>query len=145
VLENKHNDFKVKIGKKAKTEKFITITKEQCEVTWGIDKAKEVAGKVKLQAQPRKERHQEHKKKNKSKDEDEDEKRQAIQARNERGITLTNISSMVEFLDLSPGVDFEYEIRGDKVKESIIIKEKINTPSFIYNLRVKKYQQITQR
>jgi hypothetical protein len=121
VLENKENDFKVKISKQAKTEKFITITKEQYEVTWGIDKANQVAGKIILPTQPRKECHQEHKKKNRNRDE---EKRQVVQAENQRKITLTNISSMVEFLDISPSVDFQYEIRGDKVKEGIIIKKK---------------------
>lgn len=38
VLENKDNNFKVKIAKKAKSNKFIVIKKDKYEVSWGIEK-----------------------------------------------------------------------------------------------------------
>ena len=60
-----------------------------------------------------------------------------IKIENEKKKTLTNIQSKVQFIDIYPNVDLQYEIKGDKVKENIVIKKKILDPVFKFNLNVK--------
>ncbi|MCT8977625.1 hypothetical protein N4T77_13580 [Clostridium sp. CX1] len=39
MFENKENDIKIKIAKKVKNKKLVTIKKDKYEISWGIDKS----------------------------------------------------------------------------------------------------------
>jgi hypothetical protein len=47
LLENKKNDFKVKIDKKSNSEKLVSINKDKYEISWKISKSKNSYDKVK--------------------------------------------------------------------------------------------------
>lgn len=131
ILENKQNDLKVKFAKKAKAKKLITIQKDKYEISWGIDKAAEKdltilnrhigkkADDMKLKAT-----------------------RQLTE--NESKKTLKNLTSRVQFIDILNKVDVIYSLISDKVKENIVIKDRIANPIFIFNLSVKNVVPILE-
>ncbi|MCT8977842.1 hypothetical protein N4T77_14670, partial [Clostridium sp. CX1] len=141
VFENRENDIKIKIGKKVKNKKLVTIRKDKYEISWGIDKASNSNGKVKGKEKLRSKN--EHQPRNKSSDkqvkyrQQQDESNKIIETENLNKQTLKNISSTVEFQNVYPNIDLQYTIIANNLKESLIIKSKVDNPVFTFNLNVK--------
>ncbi|MDW8799530.1 DNRLRE domain-containing protein, partial [Clostridium sp. A1-XYC3] len=140
VFENKENDIKIKIAKKVKNKKLVTIKKDKYEISWGIDKASNSDAKVKGKEKSRSKR--EHQSRNKSSDKkvkyrQQQDEGKIIEAENLNKKTLKNISSTVEFPNVYPNIDLQYTIISNNLKESIIIKSKVDNPVFTFNLNVK--------
>lgn len=57
---------------------------------------------------------------------------------NERAMTLENLSSFVRYENIFDGIDLEYVIRGNDVKENIIIKKAQTSYSYTFELKTKK-------
>ena len=57
---------------------------------------------------------------------------------NERATALENLSSVVRYADIFDGVDIEYVVRGNDVKENIVIKEKQDSYSYKFEIKTKK-------
>ena len=57
---------------------------------------------------------------------------------NERAMALENLSSVVRYADIFDGVDIEYVVRGNDVKENIVIKEKQDSYSYKFEIKTKK-------
>ncbi len=57
---------------------------------------------------------------------------------NERATALENLSSVVRYANVFDGVDIEYVVRGNNVKENIIIKEQQNLYSYKFEIKTKK-------
>ncbi|MCT8975978.1 hypothetical protein N4T77_05150, partial [Clostridium sp. CX1] len=140
VFENKENDIKIKIAKKVKNKKLVTIRKDKYEISWGIDKASNSNGKVKGKEKLRSKN--EHQSRNRSRDKkvkyrQQQDEGKIIEAENLNKQTLKNISSTVEFQNVYPNIDLQYTIISSNLKESIIIKSKVDNPVFTFNLNVK--------
>jgi len=50
---------------------------------------------------------------------------------------LPNLSSTIDFLNIYPNIDLQYEVNPQDIKENIILKEKVDNPLFIFNLNTK--------
>ena len=57
---------------------------------------------------------------------------------NERAMALENLSSVVRYADIFDGADIEYVVRGNDVKENIVIKEKQDSYSYKFEIKTKK-------
>ena len=57
---------------------------------------------------------------------------------NERAMALENLSSVVRYANVFDGVDIEYVVRGNDVKENIVIKEKQDSYSYKFEIKTKK-------
>ena len=57
---------------------------------------------------------------------------------NERATALENLSSVVRYANVFDGVDIEYVVRGNDVKENIVIKEKQDSYSYKFEIKTKK-------
>lgn len=56
---------------------------------------------------------------------------------NDKKRTLPKLSSTIDFLNIYPNIDLQYEVNPNDIKENIIIKEKVDNPLFIFNLDTK--------
>ncbi len=56
---------------------------------------------------------------------------------NEEQKTLRKVSSAVEFKNIFNNIDVDYVLKGDTVKENIVINKAIDSPIFKFNLSVK--------
>lgn len=115
VLENKANDYKVKISKQAKSDKLIRIQKDKYEISWGISSPNDSSIIVT------------------SKNENE----LYSLPDNDKKTSLLNISSEVNFKNIYQNVDLKYNINPSEVKESIILNNKTDNPVFSFNVKVK--------
>lgn len=57
---------------------------------------------------------------------------------NERATALENLSSVVRYANVFDGADIEYVVRGNDVKENIVIKEKQDSYSYKFEIKTKK-------
>ena len=144
VLENKANDFKVKIAKDAKSSKLVSVKKGEYEISWDLPDANNVkARQVPVDTMSIEASIERNVEDEISKDEalegyspEEKAEIKKIRIENEKKKTLTN-GSKVEFIEIFQEVDLQYETIGSMVKENIIINEKISNPIFKFNLNVK--------
>ena len=115
TLENKDNSYKVKIAKNTSSSKLVQIQKDGYEVSWNLEGAQKILSQVKSKDQT------------------------ALNAlsENDKKRTLPKLSSTVDFMDIYPNIDLQYEVNPQDIKENIIIKEKVNNPLFIFNLNTK--------
>ena len=144
VLANKENDFKVKIAKNTKSSKFVSVKKGEYEISWDLPnannvKARQVPVDIKsidasIERAVDNEISQDKKLVGASPEEKAEIRK--IKIENEKKKTLTNIGSKVEFIDVYPEVDLQYETIGNMIKENIIINEKISYAAFKFNIRV---------
>lgn len=115
VLENKQNEYKTKIANNTKAKKTVKIKKDKYELSWNIDNASNSKAKI---------------------IENDNSALDSLSKEEQKKI-LPNISSSVEFKEVYKNVDFRYDLISKDVKESIIIKEKLNNPVFRFNLKLK--------
>lgn len=152
VLENKDSDVKVKVAKKVKSRKLIIIKKDKYEISWGIDKAADKAAKVKDKPEliyrsgnKLKSKNVNKKLKNRqTSGETIQTEEQVIEKQNLEKQLLKNISSTIEFTDIYPNTDIQYDINSDKVKERIIIKNKVSNPVYVFNMETKNLVPVLQ-
>jgi YD repeat-containing protein len=144
VLENKNNDFKVKIAKKAIGGKLVTIAKDKYEISWGIEKAGNADAEIKDKSQLR----YRGKRKSKHKSSDQVQYRQntdeSTQLQNIENQKVTNLESTIEFSNIYPNMDLQYSVNSDELKETFIIKDKVNDPVIDFNVGVKNLTAAVQ-
>ena len=145
VLENKANDFKVKIAKNTKSSKLVSVKKGEYEISWDLPDANNVkARQVPIDTKAIDSSIEKAVDDELSKDKEiegfspeEKAEIKKIKIENEREKRLTDTGSKVEFIDIFPEVDLQYETIGSMVKENIVLNEKISNPVFKFNLNVK--------
>ncbi|WP_270563050.1 DNRLRE domain-containing protein [Clostridium beijerinckii] len=145
AFENKNNEFKVKIAKNAKASKLVSIKKGDYEISWKLNDANNVkASKVEkdtkaINTSIEKTVDEEIAKDDNLKSATAKEKKEIRNTKieNEKKKILTNISSKVKFEGVYEDVNLDYLIKGNKVKENIVINEKLENPEFKFNLKVK--------
>jgi RHS repeat-associated protein len=116
ILENKENDFKVRVAKNAKASKLVNIKKDKYELSWNIVRnTNDVQTRVK--------------------EKDFDSFNSLTE--NEKKKSLPNISSTVEFENIFENTDLQYQVDSNKLKENIVLKSKIENPSFQFNVNIK--------
>lgn len=118
VLENKSNNFKVKIAKKADSNKLVRISKDKYEISWNIKNTSKVSPNlVKLdenklnkdiEEQVSKVLQESSTFKAKSEAEKNIEKQTLVE--NGKRKVLKNVSSTVNFYNIQPGVDLQYNV-----------------------------------
>lgn len=108
VLENKDNEYKVKIAKNSSSSKLARIQKDGYEVSWILEGAQSVVSQVKPL----------------------DQTLLNGLSENDKKRTLRKISSEVNFIDIFSNIDLQYLVNPEELKENIIIKEKVDNPSF---------------
>lgn len=119
VLTNKSNDFKVMIAKSSKANKLVRIKKDKYELAWNLDDVDSVSKAV-YQT---------------SNDESVSEAVYQISENEEKDnsklkTTLENLFSDVEFKNIYQGIDLNYQIRPEAIKENIVINQKGMSPEF---------------
>ncbi len=105
---NSQNNFKIKFAKKSSSKKLVNIKKDEYKLSFGIKGAQRKSVKTDGSAQ--------------SADESGDPS------------VLRNISSSVTYSDVFDGVDFEYSVISDFIKENIILKKAASPSSFEFSL-----------
>ena len=115
ILENKDNSYKVKIAKNTNSSKLVQIQKDGYEVSWNLEGTQNVLSQVKPKDQT------------------------ALKAlsENDQKRTLPNLSSTIDFLNIFPNIDLQYEVNPQDIKENIILKENVDNPLFVFNLKTK--------
>ncbi|KPU45384.1 tRNA(Glu)-specific nuclease WapA precursor [Oxobacter pfennigii] len=115
VLENKENEYKVKISKNTRSKKLVQLTKDNYELSWNIQGIRDTSPSVVRW----------------------DSKFLNSLPETDRLKTLTRVESSADLKSILPGIDIKYNVRSDRFKENIIINQ--NTPNlqFIYNIYVK--------
>ncbi|TYQ18382.1 UNVERIFIED_CONTAM: LOW QUALITY PROTEIN: RHS repeat-associated protein [Acetivibrio alkalicellulosi] len=114
IFKNKSNDFRVKYPKTSIPKKMVTVTKNDYELSWGIDSNSK--SKVSV-IEP-------------------DTKNEDLSERDKKQF-LKNLSTEIIYKDVKPGIDIKYQILPESVKEDIIINSKTEETDFLFNLSVK--------
>ena len=150
VLQNKANDFKVNFAKNSESSKLVDLKKDKYQISWGLqgqkttdifnyvpdntktnDEIKQVADdKVK---EDTKYKSLTAKQKSEAKD---------IMIQNNKKEIIDKAQSDVCYSDILTNVDLEYSLIGDKLKESIVIKDRIANAEFKFKLSIKNVQPI---
>lgn len=115
TLENKDNSYKVEIAKNTSSSKLVQVQKDGYEVSWNLEGAQKTHSAVKPKDQT------------------------ALNALsdNEKKRTLPKLSSTIDFIDIYPNIDLQYEVNPRDIKENIILKEIVDNPLFIFNINTK--------
>ncbi|MGY0374216.1 polymorphic toxin type 8 domain-containing protein [Clostridium sp. JNZ J1-5] len=190
ILENKKNDFKVKIAKKSNSEKLISINKDKYEVSWKVSKVKksyeptntsgttektveegkaegtettnteestiEASSNENSIATSSNEKEEAKAAEGNSTDEEcpiaevegkvvssnTEENKSLLslaksQNNDEDKKILKNINSKIKYENIENKVNLEYNITSKKVKESIVLNEKVDNPNFQFTLKAK--------
>ncbi|MEA4826089.1 MAG: DNRLRE domain-containing protein, partial [Clostridium sp.] len=190
ILENKKNDFKVKIAKKSNSEKLISINKDKYEISWKVSKVKKKyeltntsetsekaveEGKAKdiettnteestieassnensIEASSNEEEKVKTVESNSTDEEypiaevegkvvpsNTEENKSLLslaksQNNDEDKKILKNINSKIKYENIENKVNLEYNITSKKVKESIVLNEKVDNPNFQFTLKAK--------
>lgn len=134
VLENKNNNFKVKVAKNSKSKKLVKINKDKYDLSWGVDKVNVADDISKLTSQELQDSLNDSSvinlagKKKEILDKLPTEKKKFL---------LPNVSSEVRFENIKDGIDLEYQIKAEKVKENIVLKKPVNDFSISFNYNSK--------
>ncbi|HBZ41644.1 MAG TPA: hypothetical protein DEO50_07075, partial [Erysipelotrichaceae bacterium] len=102
VLENAAGGVKIRLAKNSQSTKLVSLKSGDFGLSWTF---KDIAKKAVQVVQP-------------------------SQAKDEDLTTVENLTSSVTYLDVFEGVDLEYVLRGDEVKENLILKSKTAQHSF---------------
>jgi len=102
VLENTAGGIKIRLAKNSQSTKLVSLKSGNFGLSWTF---KDIAKKAVQVVQP-------------------------SQAKDEDLTTVENLTSSVTYLDVFEGVDLEYVLRGDEVKENLILKSKTAQHSF---------------
>ena len=102
VVENVASNVKVRFAKNAQSEKLVTIQQGNYGLTWSFTGiAKQTINVV-----------------------------QPSEVKDKDITSVANLTSSVMYPDIFPGVDLEYVLRGEEVKENLILKSKESQRSF---------------
>ncbi|AJA46845.1 tRNA(Glu)-specific nuclease WapA [Clostridium pasteurianum DSM 525 = ATCC 6013] len=151
-LQNKQNDFKVKISKNSSTEKLMEIQKDKYNVSWNLSDAGTAEADIakvdenKLNSEIDKTVEEEVKKDTELKEaevKDKDEAKKTLVS-NEKTKTLKSVTSSVKFSSIYKDVDLQYVISGNNVKENILLNKKIDNAVFNFNLKVSNVVPVLQ-
>lgn len=118
VVENKANDFKVKIAKKADAKKLVRIQKDKYELSWSLQNTSTESSDGVLQ----------------SKDLTDYNSLES----NDKAKALLHNSSDIYFKNVFRNSDLQYSINGSTVKENIIINSKVDNPEYRFEIEAKK-------
>ncbi|MBY6801068.1 DNRLRE domain-containing protein [Clostridium botulinum] len=141
-LINKNNDFKVKIAKNAKSNQLVTIQKNKYKVQWKIDDVNSSLVKIIPKDNDKIEKDIDNtvenkikklKVKNKGKVNEVEQK--GIIKENEKDKTVANVSSEVKFENIRNNIDLQYNISSQKLKEYIILNNKVENPEFKFKIK----------
>ncbi|URZ05295.1 DNRLRE domain-containing protein [Clostridium felsineum] len=144
-LENKQNDFKIKISKESDKKKLVDVKKDKYEFSWNLEDIKEVEGEVASEA-PNKiasevnesvDREIKANKELASEATTEQQKDKAILVNNEKIKTLKNIISGINFKDAFQNTDLQYVLKGSDIKENIILNKYTDNCEYKFNLNIK--------
>ncbi len=110
---NTENSFKIKFAKKSSSKKLVKIKKDGYQLSWGINRAKNKSIRV-----------------------------EAAEKKSENGqkdpTVPDKLSSSVTYPDVFDGVDFEYSVISDFIKENIVLKKRLSSYSFEFSLSSEK-------
>ena len=162
VFQNKKNDFKVKIDKKSNSENIVSINKDKYEVSWKINKSTKKYGQreslgVTPQSSTEGETLSIDNSTEESSNDDEAEvsiaevEAEVVDLSLEESIAdlskasstdedkkvLKNVASKVKYENIEDKVNLEYNVTSKKVKESIVLNEKIDNPNFEFTVKAK--------
>lgn len=113
AFENADNSYKIKISKSINSKKLVSIKKDKYEISWNIVNAK------KSKAQ---------------KNANNDFSQKSI---NNEKMSLEKLQSNVIFPEIFAGIDLEYCVLPEEIKENIILKEKADVPELRFQLHLK--------
>ena len=116
VLQNKANDVNISIAKKIKADKLVKIKTDKYELSWSIDNVDDNSSASVVNKTAR---------------------QLDSLSGNDRRKTLTNINSAVEFKNVYPDIDLQYQIISKDVKEYITLKKAVPNTEFTFNLQTK--------
>jgi RHS repeat-associated protein len=152
-LQNKQNDFKVKIAKNSSAQKLMEVEKDKYNVSWNLaDVASTgavlpVKDEDKINIEINKTVDDEIKKDAELKEataKDKDETKKTLSS-NEKTKTLKSITSTVKFSNIYKDVDLQYVINGSDVKENILINKSIDNAAFNFNLNANNLIPVLQQ
>ncbi|MBW8383841.1 MAG: DNRLRE domain-containing protein, partial [Youngiibacter sp.] len=109
VLENRKNSYKVKIAKSSNTSKLVTIRKDQYEIAWSLDDGDKTKAVIVV---PEGELP-------------------------EDKTVLRNLQSTARYEEILPGIDLEYAVMAEEVKENIVVKSRMEVPELSFSLYLK--------
>jgi len=118
ILENKENEYKIKLAKNTSSNKLVRIQKDKYEISWNIIDAAKSPVKVSDDASTLL----------KSLD------------KNEQKKTLTKLTSTIEYSNVFENIDFQYILYPTGVKENIILQKPVQNPVFKLALNVKNLE-----
>jgi ribosomal protein S13 len=108
-LGNKSNDFKIKFTKNTNSNKTVSVKKDKYELSWNIEGAQNVQSTASNGA---------------------DKKVEGLTEDEQKKI-VNKVTSQLIYADIKPHIDLQYDLNGDNVKETFIIKEKVEIhPSY---------------
>ncbi|KYH30597.1 hypothetical protein CLTEP_25650 [Clostridium tepidiprofundi DSM 19306] len=148
IVENKENNYKIKISKNVNSDKLVNIKKDKYEIAWNIQDSiinktiqnqQAVEGMLQDDIYNTKQLHNSAlsiKKPN--------TKILEKLTADEKKRTLTKVLSEAFFLNIYENVDLQYEIRPESVKETIVINNKINDPKFYFNIQTKNLTYLAE-
>ena len=162
VLENKNSSYKVKFGKTSDAKKLVSIKKDGYEISWNINTPSESsndilssdgvtsqitdnANSVDVENREAIQESATTETINKNSLKALNRTSAQIQPKNtdyleklsdeDKKITLTNLTSTVEYKEIYQDVDLEYEVRPEDVKETIVLNKKVDNAYFEFNIK----------
>lgn len=122
VLENRHNDIKIKISKNTASSKLVRLQKEKYELSWNLEGADKVtANKKELNLS-----------------------RFNLLSENDKKRSVIKNKSEVSFNSVFPNTDIEYIISGNTFKENIILNKAPVNDQYTFNITTKNLIPILQ-
>ncbi|WP_251862294.1 DNRLRE domain-containing protein [Clostridium sp. Marseille-Q2269] len=141
-LVNKNNDFRVKIAKNANSNQLVTIQRDKYKVEWKIDDINNSIVKIipkdtnKMENDINNTVESKVKKlKLKNKGNLNEVQQKEIIKENEKDKTVPNVSSEVKFENIRNNIDLQYNITSQKLKEYIILNDKVENPEFKFKIK----------
>ncbi len=115
ILENKDNEYKIKLAKNTSSKRLVRIQKDKYEISWNIVDAAKSPVKVN------------------------DDTATLLKSlnKNEQKKTLTKLTSTIEYPNVFENVDFQYILYPTGVKENIILQKPVQNPVFKLALSVR--------
>lgn len=145
VLKNKKNEFSVKFSKNSNSSKLIRLEQGKYELSWNLKDAQKAFASVKVNEDSEvnsiieksvEDSIKSDKKYEKLSTEKKNELKKKL-VENEKKKNVAKVGSTLTYGEILPMIDLEYKLEGDKLKENIILKEKIDNPKFTFNISSK--------
>ncbi|SHJ09847.1 RHS repeat-associated core domain-containing protein [Clostridium amylolyticum] len=145
IYKNSNNSFKAEFLSNNKSKELVRLNKDGYELSWSLENQDKVKPLIKEKdlknSEKTLEKASEEKLKNvknyKSMSKKEKENLKQKINHNEKKKNAEKAISGISYENIIPSVDINYRLIGDKLKEDIILKEKIEAPSFSFNFKAK--------